>query len=397
MPQRVFLHVGSPKTGTTFLQHVLWSHRQLALKQGVLLPLNTLGHYLACLDVRDEHQAGARVPGAWRALVDAALDWDGDVLVSHELFAPASREQARTAVADFGDAEVHVIVTARDLARQIPAHWQENIKGLVRQSAGQLRGGVKVAFDEPFPDFMDDLRSDTARTSWFWTVQDFAEVVARWGGGLPRGHVHVVTVPPAGTPPTVLWERFAALIGLAPEMFDVTSARTNNSLGAEQVELLRRVNAVLGDRLVHGGPYSAMVKEYFANEVLAGQQGTAFALTGADHAFAVSESEVVVEKLRRSGVDVVGDLAELVPVPDDAGRVSAREKPEDDRVLVSSILALITILDRVRRQSDGNRETVFRLRRELEHARRSQAALQAELSVLRGRRRPARRWPGALA
>ena len=68
--KRIFLHVGSPKTGTTFLQQVLWSQRKLAKQQGLLLPLNSFfEHFLASLDVRDladrpEHPA--RAVGIWQ-------------------------------------------------------------------------------------------------------------------------------------------------------------------------------------------------------------------------------------------------------------------------------------------------------------------------------------------
>jgi hypothetical protein len=279
-------------------------------------------------------------------------------------------------------------VTARDLARQIPAHWQENVKGMVRQVDDHRATSTETRTDQPFPEFMDGLRADRSGTNWFWSVQDFAGVLDRWGGGLPREHVHVVTLPPRGTPPAVLWERFAGLLELDPSSFDTRSARKNDSLGAEQVELLRRMNAVLGDRLAHHGPYSRMVKGYFANQVLAGQQGSRLALTGADHAFAVRKSEAMVKRLRTAGVDVVGDLAELVPSAEDAGGTPARDRPEDGRVLDSSVDALITILDRVHHENQQHRDTVADLRRELRRARRSKAALGAGA---RTRRRG--RWP----
>ena len=71
--RRVFLHVGSPKTGTTFLQNVLWAQRDLAREQGLMLPLERFGdHYLASLDVRglsgrEEHPE--RAVGIWDRLV----------------------------------------------------------------------------------------------------------------------------------------------------------------------------------------------------------------------------------------------------------------------------------------------------------------------------------------
>ncbi|MFD2395792.1 hypothetical protein ACFSVJ_01075 [Prauserella oleivorans] len=66
-------------------------------------------------------------------------------MISSELLAPASPEEAAQVLSAFGFAEVHVVCTARDLARQIPSVWQENVK--TRQSTSfaellaSLRGG----------------------------------------------------------------------------------------------------------------------------------------------------------------------------------------------------------------------------------------------------------------
>ena len=53
----------------------------------------------------------------------------------------------------------------------------------------------------------------------------------RWTAGIPRERVHLVTVPPPGSSPTLLWERFAGLFGLDVEEFAPTE-RVNASLGS---------------------------------------------------------------------------------------------------------------------------------------------------------------------
>jgi hypothetical protein len=301
--KRVFLHVGSPKTGTTFLQHVLWSQREAAHAQGLLLPLDSFfDHYLASLDVRGlsaRHQHPSRAVGIWDRLAEEVADWPDTALVSHELFAAASAEEAQRAIASLGDTEVHVVVTARDFVRQIPAEWQEHVKH--RSVLG-------------FADFIDELMRDRAGETWFWRVQDTPEVLRRWGQTLPRSQVHVVVVPPAGAEPALLWQRFAGMLGLDGEAFDLAASRPNTSLHAEQAELLRRVNGALGDRLRLPGPYPEMVKNVFAHQVLADRPGTPFGLSDAAMEFAVQRSKEMAASLGDLGVDVVGDLAELVPL-----------------------------------------------------------------------------------
>ena len=41
MARRVYVHVGLPKTGTTYLQHMLWESREALAADGVLFPGET--------------------------------------------------------------------------------------------------------------------------------------------------------------------------------------------------------------------------------------------------------------------------------------------------------------------------------------------------------------------
>ncbi len=381
MSPRVFLHVGSPKTGTTFLQNVLWSQRELAQQQGVHLPMNRfLDHYFAALDLRgvsDRPHHPTRALGMWNRVVDQTKGRSDTVLLSHELFAPATAEQARKAVTSWGpDAEVHVVLTARDLARQITAEWQEHVKH--RSTA-------------TFPDFVRNLREDEARTTWFWQVQDFADVLERWGSALPPERVHVVTVPPAGGSSTLLWERFAGLLGLDPEPFDLEKGRSNSSLSLDAAELLRRVNAELGDRLPLPGPYPRVVKNVLAHQIMAQHPGAPVRLAADDAAFARSESERIAARLHASGVDVVGDLADLVPAPSatsDAGYAD----PDAAGLLEESVKVIADLLVALNRRTRG--EDLLRAARE--RPVRFAVSQSASRSPLLGRARDGyrrlRRW-----
>ena len=365
MARRVFLHVGSPKTGTTFLQDVLWSQRDLARQQGLLLPLEAFfDHYLATLDVRDIEPQQADVERAkdiWSRIVAASRQWHGDVLISHELFAPATAAQAQRAVAAFGsDAEVHLVLTARDLVRQIPAEWQEHVK---HRSTAR------------FDDFVDDLRREDPRT-WFWRVQDFPDVLRRWGSTLPRERVHVVTVPPPGQPPSLLWERFAGLLGIDPSSFTTTGLKANTSLGYEQAELLRRVNVELGDRLPMPGAYAPDVKNVFAERILSRQPGAKLALGGERLDYAVKRSEQLADGLRELGVNVIGDLAELVPDPGQGALHQPPVEPSSDVLWQESLTALAGLLEEfsgLRRRAHRERQELDRLR-ELEREMRDRPA-----------------------
>src|SRR3954452_8592120 len=119
MAARVFLHVGLPKTATTYLQTILWGNKDLLAQQGILLPgPERRFHYWCSRLVREEanflERANERKRGAWdevRADIEA---WPGTALVSHEFFGAATAEQAATMVEQLSPAELHLVVTARE-------------------------------------------------------------------------------------------------------------------------------------------------------------------------------------------------------------------------------------------------------------------------------------------
>lgn len=364
MARRAFLHIGSPKTGTTFLQQVLWRHRAVLSANGLLLPLPDVSdHHRASLDLRGRDRAadGRSTAGAWPRLVDDARAWDGDVLVSHETLAAADAQQADTAVRAFLDSgfEVHVVITARDLARQLVAHWQQSVKG--RHS---LTLGAYVA---------EGLDPDVGHGRYIALVQDHAALARRWGALLPAEQVHVVTVPPPGAPRDLLWQRFAGLLGLAADEFDL-EVGGNESLGLEQAELLRRLNAALGDRLPRPGPYPRIVRGVLVGKVLAGRAGTRLSLTDAELAAVRDRSAAQVADLRTLGVDVVGDLDELlVAEPAPGGRVGDSSDVPAERLLeeaVEATVGLLEILHDDRRRHVAERDRLRARLQELERPRR---------------------------
>ena len=278
--------------------------------------------------------------------------WDGDALVTHELFAPATAGQVTEALRHLEGADVHVIITARDLARQIPSEWQEHLK----------HRSVLT-----FPEFVHEVRTEpkgpfSPNGYHFWDEQDLVALATRWGQ-VPSGHTHVVTVPPQGHGQQVLWERFAGLIGIGPSGYDLDVARANASLRAEQAELMRRLNATLGDRLPLPGSYSTIVKSVLAHRVLGGRPGTRFALTGEDHVFAVERAQRMVDELGGMAVDVVGDLAELVPDPVPPREVSGDAEVTAEAVLDEAVEALAEVLKRL----TAERTRTRRLRNKVGH------------------------------
>lgn len=333
MTARVFLHVGTPKSGTTFLQQVLWSQREALQEQGLLLPGRRFNdHWLACMDVRGKTAGRPRAVGAWQRLVGELDGWDGDALISHELFAGADDDQVARVTRDLESRglDVHVVVTARDIARQIPAEWQQHLKE--RKTTLTL------------PEFVASVRTRGVDSTWFWRVQDVGRLVATWRAHVSGDRVHLVTVPPPGAAPAVLWERFAGVMALEPDPFSLDVPRSNSSVGLEQAELVRRLNLELGERLTRRGAFSVLVKDGIVNDVLAARPGTKLGLTREDWDFAVEHAEGTVRELQALDIDVVGDLRDLVP-HGPGPTTDTGPTPDPERVLEEAVAALVATLD----------------------------------------------------
>ena len=324
--RRVYLHVGSPKTGTTYLQGVLGRHRDRLRAVGVLYPgAGERDQFNAALDLRGIKFGGHEdpaVPGAWARLVGEVRDWPATTIVSHEILAGASPEQACRAVRSFATAEVHVVVTARDLSRQLPSMWQEHVKN---------------RHTTRWPDYVTAVRRSLGETAGpadgsslgerFWRTQDVADILRRWGAALPVDRLHVVTAPRPEAPRDLLWRRFASLVGIDPDGFDGVSDRRNPSLGAVEAELLRRLNERL-DESLPWPHYRRLVKRALAEQVLAAERSGDRLWLDADQAtWAEQRSRGILEQIKAGGYDVIGDLAELVT--DGAGASPRASTPDE--------------------------------------------------------------------
>ena len=188
MSPTVYLHIGAPKTGTTYLQDRLSRNAAALADHDVHFPGRSamvspgLFHFRAALDLLGQDWGGAagHAEGSWDALVRRVQRKSGTVVVSHEILAPATPDAVARAMSDLGP-DVHVVYTVRDLGRQVPAAWQESIK--------QGRRWRYSSFVS---------RMERGKT-WFSRAFDLPTVLGRWGAHVPPEHVHLVTVPASGS------------------------------------------------------------------------------------------------------------------------------------------------------------------------------------------------------
>jgi hypothetical protein len=341
---RVIVHIGEPKTGTTFLQQVMWRNRGELAAAGVLLPgHHPQDHFRAQNDLRDVEKLPSDPAGSWAAEWDVlalqAREAAGVSVISHELFCAADAGQAERAVRSLRPAEVHVVLTVRDMGSLLPAEWQETVKHRNdRTWSGWLHDVIDT--ESVAPD---------RREYWFWRVHDTMAILAAWSRHVPPENVHVITVPPQGSGNALLWERFAGLLGIDPASADTSRARPNASLGVPEIEFLRRLNQSLSPEIPDWF-YMWNVKETLAHQTLAARPRAARLVLPADRAaWAADQAEALIAALKESRYDIIGDLDELRPRPASDPALEPDQTPAADLLEPALEAAAAAVLHHYRR------------------------------------------------
>lgn len=342
MTERVYLHVGTPKSGTTYLQRVLDQNREALAAAGVLVVGEQhVDRVHAALVVREDPRVrtlSQRQARAWDRLVAQIRAWPGpSAVLSYELFSAATQEQAERALADLAGLDVHVVITARDFGKMVPSAWQERLK---------------FGLTTPLQQWRPARESAGPRREWGWRTMDPASVAERWGASLGADHVHVVTVPRERRDPDELWHRFAAACDLTATTNDLNLGvgLVNESLGVTAAELLRRVNERIGPPIAGSREQAKWLRDTLAHGVLAALDSEPIRATDRQLKDAQRQASASVERVGDAGYDVRGDLADLAP---GESRGRAPEEVTDAELLDVAVETIAQLLLMVRERSQG--------------------------------------------
>ncbi len=308
MAERIYLHVGTPQSETAFLHTVLWKNADRLRERNVLVPGRMSQHFAAAKSITARRTlarptGSGDIHAAWPRLARQIESWPGTAVISHELLAPATRDQAARALALLSG-KVHVVITARALHLQPAAAWRD-----------QVKGGLRT----PFHVFLDRIRESKAKGRRFWRVQDHVTIADNWRGPLAPERVQVVTVPPTGSPPGLLWRRFATALGLDPDELDTSGGagesnamrhHHSSSPGLVETELLRRIHARRDERFTDPGRH-LWTRQLLANDILGRRTGTPIRLPDHVQPWLAARSGEMLTRVRGAGYAVVGDLDDL--------------------------------------------------------------------------------------
>ncbi len=345
MAGRVFVHIGTPKSGTTYLQSLWWHHHAALAERGLLLPGGSAdAQFRASAVVRDNtgvlQTMTEQQLGAWDRVVDEVEGWTGDALISQEQLVEASHANASAALDRLRGVagEVHVVVTARDLVRQVPSAWQQRVK---HGSPTTLRKFfTRVAKDDPAFNF--------------WHHQDVPRILERWGADLPPDQVHVVPLPRPGADPGLLWHRTCDLLGIDDSGLRLDAPVVNEALAPAEIAFLRGVNAHF--RNAHLDVALSRRLKGFMEPRLGGAPPARIALAPDMQAWLVERGNRMVDELAAAPWHVVGDLDDLRPDPGPGDGVDPDAVPDAEVLAVAQDFIAAELLARAEPTGPAVRE-----------------------------------------
>ncbi len=154
-----------------------------------------------------------------------------------EFLAPRKEPKIAVIQEAFAGTDLQVVLTARDLARSLPAMWTESTQNR----------GVRT-----WEEFLDAVRNEDMAQKpgrWFWKHQRLSDIASRWSDAVGRDHFTLITVPPGALRPAscgTASRRWPA----SPTGLCDTEVRSNPGIDAASALVLRALN----ERLAEDGP-----------------------------------------------------------------------------------------------------------------------------------------------
>jgi hypothetical protein len=237
--ERVVLHIGTMKSGTSFVQSALMANPTALEAAGARYLGGTFGRQAKA--VRDFYQDPQRPNhGRWHALADEARAFEGAAgIISMEFLSFADEDRIRLLLDPFEGLGIEVVLTVRDQFQAIPAQWQTYTRNFGTDAWDIYLRRI---------DASSRIRGSRSRaTKSFRRSQDSRRILQRWSADPRVARLTVVTVPRPDAPRAELWRRFCRAVGVSVESADLDQTKENASLGYASCDFLRRLNVYLGD------------------------------------------------------------------------------------------------------------------------------------------------------
>lgn len=324
----LLLHVGSHKTGTTYLQNSL-DDAEVRLADSGVVAVTPSEWGGTMLNLNPDQSPRWRK--AWSNLQDKSRKHPGRFVISCEQFCLADRAEAARALRQFPDRTgIHILLTVRSLTDLLPSTWQQFVK-------------TRYGFSTDYPTWLQEvIDSYPDSDNLFWRRNNFPEVLRTWQV-FDRPESVTVVVADRSEPDRAqrVTER---LLGL-PEHTLQPVEKGNPSQSYQEAELMRRVKETFGDELSRK-EYKKIVRGGMSRRMRRGQQRHSIPVPAWAVEGLAGPAAHVVETLKASQVPVVGDLDVLT-----ATTVPIGEPPSSDEIPMDLALnAVLGLIDLHRRK-----------------------------------------------
>jgi len=303
MADRIVIHAGFHKSGTTALQSCFAKNRNTLATLGVIYPrVEGRAHHHPAWSLLErtwgwKDHGGKLVPAkVWKDFARRVRRSNGTVLISSEFFSEANREQLLKAKSELGDAPFDIVFTVRPFVKILASSYQQFLKY-----------GIKLGYEEWLEEMLRNRRA-SVHTPTFWPRAAVSEVVARWAEVFGASNVRVVLADEER--PNFIFDEFNSILGLGQGFLKPSEVGGNRSMTVDEVELLLRVNQHF-DRNRGWDEYWVMIREgyvrYLADKTQA-LPGSARLLTpkwAVDEAKKIGEADLLT--LKDLGVKISGD------------------------------------------------------------------------------------------
>jgi hypothetical protein len=342
----VLLHIGPHKTGTTAIQGILAMATEDLAAHGVSYPGPRGAHHDAARAVlgRPAGWTHDSVPlpdeKVWRGLVQTIHETPGRAVVSSEFFALCDADQRARVVDDIGRDRLYLLVAARNPGSIALSTWQQVLRD---GKTGRLEDWLQNRFRRPEPGYA---------TEGFWSWADSSTLVENWSQVVDLDRIRVVVIDE--TDRAMLPTTFEQLLGLpAKTLSGRTPPNQNRSLTAPEAELLRSATALTKAQL-RWDEFSLFFRMGYARRMLDVRVPAKDEARPVLPAWAASqvaaEAGASIERLRASGVAVIGDLENLRRVPAAADADPITQVPMD--LAAEALAGVITAAQRRIRKAE---------------------------------------------
>ena len=318
-----YAHIGSSKTGTTFVQQMLTSNQKRLLADGILIPGDSRRVRGNVARALNGWRVGDPTPEVWLSVVaEIEQSRQPTTILSQEFLCWLDDDQIQQFLTPLGERTTKVILTTRDLARLIPAQWQSAMR--------QAKSWTLTEYSHAIAGLSSRGERDPAYQH-FWKRQDYGGILRRWIAAVGLDNVIVVTLPPSGSDPDLLWLRFCEATQLTPDRYEKKGVR-NTSLGGASAEILRRLNATQVVADLSRQNYSNEVNMRLTRRVMDPRRSKEPSLTlpTEQRGWVGRRAEEIIADIEETGVRVIGSLDDLRPQPIEQPYQAPEAISEDD-------------------------------------------------------------------